>query len=95
MEYLITDQETNESFMCNSEESLLAGMRRSGKGPVQCGCFNGGCGNCRVKILEGQYEKFHRMSKAHVSAEEETQGYVLACCVKPLSNITLKAEKKK
>ena len=74
MEYLITDQETNESFMCNSEESLLAGMRRSGKGPVQCGCFNGGCGNCRVKILEGQYEKFHRMSKAHVSAEEETQG---------------------
>lgn len=94
MEYKITDVETGESLMCNENENLLAGMRRTGKGPVQYGCFNGGCGNCRVKILEGKYEVIHRMSKAHVSAEDEEQGYVLACCVKPLSDITLKAEKK-
>ncbi len=94
MEYVITDAETGNSFNCKAEESLLAGMRRSGKGPIKYGCFGGGCGVCRVKILEGQYEKFKTMSKAHVSAEDEKEGIILACCVKPLSNITLKREKK-
>jgi len=91
-DYMITDGETGESFLCHEDESLLAGMRRTGKGPIKFGCFGGGCGVCRVRILKGEYQAFKKMSRAHVSPEDEKQGLVLSCCVKPLSDITLVKE---
>ena len=44
---------------------------------------------CKVRISDGRYQTFKKMSRAHISPEEEEQSIVLACCVKPLSNITL------
>ena len=76
-DYRITDGATGEAFLCHSDENLLAAMRRSGKGPIKTGCFG------------GRYHVFKKMSRAHISPEEEEQSIVLACCVKPLSNITL------
>ena len=32
------------------------------------------------------------MSRAHVSAEEEAAGVVLACCIYPLSELSLRLE---
>ena len=81
-DYRITDGATGEAFLCHSDENLLAAMRRSG-------CFGGGCGVCKVRISDGRYHVFKKMSRAHISPEEEEQSIVLACCVKPLSNITL------
>jgi len=91
-DYRITDRATGESFLCHEDESLLAGMRRTGSGPIRYGCFGGGCGVCKVRILEGEVQAFKKMSRAHVSAEDEQQGVVLACCVKPVSDITLVKE---
>ena len=88
-DFLVTDASTGESFLCHEDESLLAGMRRTGKGPIKIGCFGGGCGVCRVHILQGEYQAFKKMSREHVTEEDERQGIVLSCCVKPLSDITL------
>ncbi|HJA80420.1 MAG TPA: 2Fe-2S iron-sulfur cluster binding domain-containing protein [Candidatus Mediterraneibacter intestinipullorum] len=88
-DYRITDEATGETFFCRPDESLLAAMRRTGKGPIKMGCFGGGCGVCKVRISDGRYQTFKKMSRAHISPEEEEQSIVLACCVKPLSNITL------
>ena len=90
MDYRITDAASGESFLCKEEESLFAGMHRTGKGPIRYGCEGGGCGVCKVKIESGTYERFKNMSRRHVTEEEEAQGYVLACCVKPRSEITLR-----
>lgn len=90
MEYEVKDETTGTSFMCKEDESLLAGMRRTGQGPVKHGCFGGGCGACKVHILSGEYEIFKKMSRYHVSQEDEQNGTVLACCVMPRGNITLK-----
>ena len=55
------------------------------------GCRRGGCGICRVRVLEGAYES-GPMSRAHVTAEQEREGVVLACCIYPRSDLVLRLE---
>ncbi|MDO3385964.1 2Fe-2S iron-sulfur cluster binding domain-containing protein, partial [Gilvimarinus sp. SDUM040013] len=48
----------------------------------------GGCGVCKVKIVEGDYHS-KCMSKAHISDTQAGEGYVLACRVYPLSDLCI------
>ncbi|MDR2736354.1 MAG: 2Fe-2S iron-sulfur cluster binding domain-containing protein [Gracilibacteraceae bacterium] len=89
MMYRITVRETGESFPCQSNEFVLAAMIRSRRGPVVHGCCGGGCGVCRMRIDSGEYEKIKRMSRAHVSEEEEKTGLVLLCCIQPRSDLVV------
>ncbi len=77
-----------QSFSASSEQTLLSGMERLGKRGIPVGCRGGGCGVCKVRIDKGRY-RCKKMSRAHVSAEEESQGYVLACRCMALSDIQL------
>ncbi len=89
MVYEITDLTAETKYPAKEEESLFRAMIRSGKGCIRYGCEGGGCGVCKIRITEGEYERFKNMSRAHVSEDEEKEGIVLACCVKPKSDITL------
>jgi len=82
-------EETGESFRCSPNESLLVGMERLGKKGIPVGCRGGGCGVCKVEITSGNYVK-RVMSREYVSVDDEAAGRVLACRVKPASDITLK-----
>lgn len=82
-------EETGESYRCSPQESLLAGMERLGKKGIPVGCRGGGCGVCKVEITSGSYLK-RVMSRDYVSVEDEAAGRVLACRVRPTSDITLK-----
>ena len=88
-QFLITDAGSGDTFLCGEDESLFAAMLRTRKGPIRYGCAGGGCGVCKVRILEGEVRQFKPMSRRHVSVEEEGQGYYLACCIKPNGSITL------
>ena len=90
--YRITDAATGDEFPCGAEESLFAAIIRSGKGPIRYGCAGGGCGACKVRIVRGEVRQSKPMSRRHVSAEEEESGYTLACCVTPMSDVTLEKE---
>ena len=81
--------QTNESFPCAGDESLLKGMMRLGRKGIPVGCVNGGCGVCKVKITQGQTQALGPISRAHISAEEESQGYTLACRVGPATDVSL------
>ena len=85
--YNITVLETGESFPCGSEQFVLAAMIHSQKGPVTHGCCGGGCGVCRMKIVQGQYVKAKKMSRAHISVADEENDIVLLCCVQPRDNL--------
>jgi ferredoxin len=85
----VTIEETGETFRCSPQESLLAGMERLGKKGIPVGCRGGGCGVCKVEITSGSFAK-RVMSRDYVSAEDELAGRVLACRVKPTSDISLK-----
>ena len=85
----IVIEETGERFRCSPKESLLAGMERLGKKGIPVGCRGGGCGVCKVEIVAGAYEA-RVMSRECISLEEEACGIVLACRVRPSSDLVLR-----
>lgn len=87
--YTITIKDTGEIYRCDEQISLLEGMEALRKKGIPVGCRGGGCGVCKVEIVEGSYSK-RVMSRDHVSEEEEARDIVLACRVKPTGDIRLK-----
>ena len=81
--------QTGECYDCHTGESLLKGMLRLGRRGIPVGCVNGGCGVCKVRIVEGSVQALGPVSRAHVSCEEEAQGYTLACRVAPTEAVRL------
>jgi ferredoxin len=87
-QYEINISGTDVGYVCDEEQTLLAGMERLGRKGIPVGCRGGGCGVCKVVIESGDY-RTRKMSRAHISESEEQQGYVLACRCRPTSDITL------
>jgi ferredoxin len=86
---VVTIADTNESYRCRTDESLLTGMHRLGKRGIPVGCRSGGCSVCKVQIISGAYEPTRPMSREYISDEDLAQGRVLACCVRPLEEVTV------
>jgi ferredoxin len=53
------------------------------------GCRGGGCGVCKVEVVEGRFSK-RPMSRSHVSEEDEARQQVLACCIVPETDLHLR-----
>lgn len=87
--YRVRLTQTNEAYECMPSESMLQGMARLGRRGIPIGCLNGGCGICKVAVVAGEWEKTGLMSRAHVSAEEEARGIVLACRAAPCSDVDI------
>lgn len=85
----VTIAQTDERYACASGESLLAGMAKLGRRGIPVGCLNGGCGVCKVRVLRGAVHRLGPISRAHVSADEERDGYALACRVAPDGDVEL------
>lgn len=83
----------NIRFLCGSGEFVLEAMKRDGRGPIHYGCFGGGCGVCKIRVISGAYLVAKKMSRAHVSEEEERSSVVLGCCVKPLGDLLIESIK--
>lgn len=78
MKYRITIEETGISYVCDENESILRGMTRLQQQGIPVGCCGGGCGVCKVQVIQGNYS-CKAMSRQHVSKEEELHKYALAC----------------
>ena len=81
--------QTGEEFPCATTESLLDGMLRLGRKGIPVGCVNGGCGVCKVRVLEGEVTSLGPISRAHVTQAEEACGYTLACRVAPTTAVQI------
>lgn len=86
--YQVHITDTGETYRCGAEQSLLTGMERLGRKGIPVGCRGGGCGVCKVHVTEGTIS-CRRMSRAHVTVEEEQRGIVLACRCRPTSDVKL------
>ena len=80
--------DTAETYLCGEDETLLKAMERLNRKGIPVGCRGGGCGICKVQITAGDCLR-RRMSRAHVSQEDEARGIGLACCLLPQSDVTL------
>lgn len=87
--FTVVIEETGESYRCPESRTVLEGMEALGKKGIPVGCRGGGCGVCKIEIVAGSYSK-RVMSRDHVSEEEEAADIVLACRVKPTSDLRLK-----
>ena len=88
MRFEVLMADTAERFLCEPHQSVLDSMEQLNRHDIPVGCRGGGCGVCKVQITHGEYLR-RRMSRAHISAADEVAGIGLACCVIPLTNLTL------
>ena len=87
----VVDDGTSVTFDVRDGGRLLHEMIAQRCGAIAVGCRGGGCGVCRVRILDGTYTT-RRMSRRHVSEADEDAGIVLACRTVPASDLTLRCE---
>jgi len=88
MPHLISIANQNTQFLCQEQHSLLSGLEGQKIKAVQVGCRGGGCGVCKIRILDGNYQS-KKMSIKHVSADELAAGVALSCRIFPLSEMTV------
>ena len=77
-----------ETSLCAETRSLLEGMEALGRKGIPVGCRNGGCGVWKVQVTSGSCVS-RVMSREHVSEDDEGEGRVLACRVRPCSDVHL------
>lgn len=77
-----------DSFNCAGDMTVLRAMECLSRKGIPVGCRGGGCGVCKVRVLEGTY-RTGTMSRACVSVDEEAQGYALACKLIPDTDLRL------
>jgi ferredoxin len=80
-----------ERVLVALERAQGFGQLKNLPGRLPVGCRRGGCGICRVRVLAGEYQS-GPMSRACVSAEDEAARVVLACCIYPLSDLSLRLQ---
>lgn len=78
MHHRIHIENCGESFVCSADLNVLRGMECLGRKGIPVGCRGGGCGVCKVQVVDGPY-RTEKMSRACVSEQEQGLGYALAC----------------
>jgi|SRR5690554_3746226 len=89
MRYRVHLDELELDFTCYLGQNVLECMIGLGKKGIQVGCWGGGCGVCRVEVVEGEFSA-RPMSKAHIDEAAIAHRQVLACRITPLSDLKLK-----
>lgn len=75
---------------CFENETLLSAMRRQIHHTCIQGCYGGGCGRCRVQIIRGTYDICKKMSNVYIQNRGDENNIVLACCIKPTSDLEIR-----
>lgn len=76
--YTVTVLPAGQRIASHSDRHVLDAVERSGTRSVDIGCRRGGCGVCRVRVLEGTFTT-KVMSKAYCTPDEVAAGIVLSC----------------
>ena len=88
MKFQIRIEGSPEILSCSDDQTVLRCSEVGFKRRIPVGCRQGGCGVCKVQVLEGTY-RTRVMSRAHVSREDQELGRVLACCIWPASDLRI------
>ncbi|WP_457811540.1 stachydrine N-demethylase reductase subunit Stc4 [Sinorhizobium meliloti] len=72
---------------CSETDTILAAAKAAGL-VIPSGCSMGICGTCKVRKTEGQV---HMVHNGGITDEDVEDGYILACCSKPLRRVSVEA----
>ncbi len=90
-QYQIQVLNRNQSFLCDAGKSVLTAMEQVNANCINVGCRGGGCGLCKIGILEGDYQT-QKMSKSHIAAKDLSEGFSLSCRTFPSSDMTIESD---
>jgi ferredoxin len=88
MNYRILLAGGQRELQCEPGQTVLGAAIAAGVDWLPIGCRGGGCGVCRVAVRGGSYET-GRMSKRHVTSDDESVVFALSCRVYPTSDLEL------
>ncbi|MFC4297485.1 MAG: 2Fe-2S iron-sulfur cluster-binding protein [Castellaniella sp.] len=77
-------QPSGKTVECKGSDTVLMALEKAGYA-LPNNCRAGACGECKVKVLEGQYDQGMVLDMA-LTAEERRQGIGLMCMAKPISD---------
>jgi ferredoxin len=77
-----------QQFRAQAGRSVLASLLAQGLAWLDFGCRSGGCGVCRIRVLDGSYDSL-KMSRSRISEADEAEGIVLACRIIPKSDMRI------
>lgn len=70
---------------CAQTDTILAVARAAGLN-IPSGCSMGICGTCRIRKLSGQV---HMVHNGGITDDDIADGYILACCSKPMGAVAV------
>lgn len=86
MTYRVQVDQTEQCFEVGADESVLAAALRADV-KLAHDCQLGGCGTCRIKLIEGSVTYVE--PPLALTPEEEGEGYALACQAMPASDLVI------
>lgn len=89
MSFKIRINSSGHEFVAYEKESLLDAALRAGLN-LNYSCASGSCGECRARVIEGQYTSFGHHDYAF-SVREKQQNMVLMCSVAANSDLLIEA----
>lgn len=75
---------SGHEVVCRQGDTVLEAVERAGYA-LPNNCRAGACGECKVKVLEGEFDQGMVLDMA-LSPDERMQGFGLMCMAKPLSD---------
>lgn len=78
-------QPSGKEIECPSGETVLSALEKQGYA-LPNNCRAGACGECRIKVLSGEFDQGFIMDMA-LSQEDRDEGYGLMCMAKPISDV--------
>jgi len=79
---------SDATYRCRADATVLQALSPVHHQKIRSGCHGGGCGVCRVQVLQGEYVT-GCMSRLHVSVEDEAKRITLACRTWPRSTLVV------
>lgn len=76
---------SNREVVCAPGDTVLTALEKAGYA-LPNNCRAGACGECKVKVREGQFDQGVVLDMA-LSPDERREGYGLMCMAKPLSKV--------
>ncbi|MBV9922434.1 MAG: 2Fe-2S iron-sulfur cluster binding domain-containing protein [Pseudonocardia sp.] len=75
----------------SGEETLLRALGRAGL-RYRVGCKRGGCGVCKLHLLEGEVRYERPIADSVLSDDERVEGICLSCRAVPLTNVVVELQ---
>jgi CDP-4-dehydro-6-deoxyglucose reductase len=86
---IVTVDPTGEEIYLPDDQTVLGGLYAAGYA-YTIGCRRGGCGVCKVDLLDGRVSYDHPVADEVLPTEEREAGICLTCRAVPDTDITVR-----